>query len=66
MTSRGEEIKAAWAVSELQREGVTASEKSGGFRIEEVREKDGSGGGRERERGRAREIKIQRERERID
>ena len=45
MTSRGEEIKAAWAVSELQREGVTASEKSGGFRIEEVREKDGSGGG---------------------
>ena len=48
MTSRGGgERKAAWGVSEVQRAGVTASERRGGWRMEEVKEK-----GRERERTR--------------
>lgn len=42
-----EERKAAWCVSEVQRAGVTASERRGGWRIEEVKEK-----GREWERTR--------------
>lgn len=43
----GGERKAAWGVSEVQRAGVTASERRGGWRMEEVKEK-----GRERERTR--------------
>lgn len=43
MTSQGEKRKAAWGVSEVQRAGVTASERRGGWRIEEVKEK-GRGG----------------------
>lgn len=43
----GKERKTAWGVSEVQRAGVTASEKRGGWRVEEVEEK-----GREWERTR--------------
>lgn len=43
----GGKRKATWGASEVQRAGVTASERRGGWRIEEVKEK-------KRERGQAR------------